>query len=167
MNSNRAAGFSLIEIMIAVAILAIIAALAVPVYQGYIAEGRFGSTITDIRQAQLFFDDLALDMNLNAADGGDSTVRGLYMSSGRPTLGDVGSTPAGAEPWTDPWGQIYRYQRPAARSVGGSLSNDSNSPQGYDLFSIGEDGVPGNADDIMRGCNGDYVGLASTHPAGC
>lgn len=167
MNCNRVAGFTLIEIMIAVAILAIIAALAVPAYRGYMDEGRFGSAVTDIRQAQLFFDDLAMDLNLIAADGDVNTVRGLYMLSGRPTLGDVGTPPAGAQAWTDPWGQIYRYQRPATRSIGGSVSNDSTNPQGYDLFSLGEDGVAGNADDIMRGCNGEYVGLASAHPAAC
>jgi len=167
MKGNRVAGITLIEIMIAVAIMSIIAAIAIPLYRDYIDEGRIGSTITSIRQAQLFFDDLAMDMNLAAADAGDGTVRGLYMLSGRPVLGDVGSPPAGADAWIDPWGQTLRYQRPAQRNIGGGVSNDSTNPQGYDLFSIGEDGVAGNGDDIMRGCNGAYVGLASTHPAGC
>ncbi len=40
MSVRRQYGFSLIEIMIAVAILAIISAIAIPLYQGYIAEAR-------------------------------------------------------------------------------------------------------------------------------
>jgi general secretion pathway protein G len=38
---------------------------------------------------------------------------------------------------TDPWGNPYVYQNPGVRHVGG-----------YDLYSLGPDGLPGTADDI-------------------
>lgn len=165
MRRQRQSGLTLIEIMIAVAILAIISAIAIPLYQGYIAEARIGTAIKDIRQAELILDDLALDNNLGSLDAGNTAVRGVYLQTpgGQLALGDSGSTPAGTQPWLDPWGNIYRYRRPATRTDGGgNVSNDSVNPQGYDLFSLGPDGVQ-NGDDIMRGCNGEFAGTAGGH----
>ena len=68
MGIRRQTGFTLIEIMLAVAILAIIAAIAIPLYQGYIGEARFGAAAQDIRQAQLILDDLASDNDLASVE---------------------------------------------------------------------------------------------------
>lgn len=170
MNRQAQSGFTLIEIMIAVAILAILAAIAIPLYEGFIAEGRISTAIKDIRQAELILDNLALENDLGALDANDTTVRGLYLQAGELRLGDPGSTPAGMQPWLDPWDRIYRYQRSAAGSgvrtdSGGNISNDatnSPAPQSYDLFSQGPDAGDAN-DDIIRGCNGEFVGTAGGH----
>ena len=170
MTRLRQSGLTLIEIMIALAILAVLSALAIPLYQGFIVEGRISTAIKDIRQAELIFDNLALEGDLNALDGDDTSVRGLYLRNGELELGDPSSTPVGAEPWLDPWDRIYRYQRAATNSgvrtdSGGNVSNDANNsmaPQSYDLFSQGPD--TGDAsDDVMRGCNGEYAGTAGGH----
>lgn len=117
MNTSRQTGFTLVEIMIAVAILAIISAIAIPLYQGYITEARFGTALKDIRQMQLILDDLASDNDLIALDGNSTAEQGAYMGAGgNLVLDDPGSTPAGTEPWLDPWGRIYLYQRPVAAS---------------------------------------------------
>lgn len=137
MSRHRQAGLTLIEIMIAVAILALISAIAIPLYQGYIGEARFGTAAKDISQAQLILDDLAADNSLGALDGGSTDQFGLYMRDGRLELGDPSSTPAGTEPWLDPWDRIYRYQRPVSTS------------QNYLLFSQGEN-AGDTSDDVNK-----------------
>lgn len=170
---RRQHGFTLIEIMMAVAILAIIAAIAVQSYEGYIGEARIGTAIKDIHQAELILNDLAADNNLIALDADANAVRGLYLNSGELVLGPPGTTPAGTLPWLDPWDRVYRYRRNTADNSGvltdggGAISNNaatSLAPQAYDLFSTGVDGTAGNGDDVVRGCNGEFIGLQSDHP---
>jgi prepilin-type N-terminal cleavage/methylation domain-containing protein len=143
MNIRQQIGFSLIELMMAVAILAIISAIAIPLYEGYIAESRAGAAVKDIRQMQLILDDLASDNDLAAVDGGNTTVRGVYAdAAGNMTVGAIAACPPAAgvspKPWCDPWDSIYRYQRPNAAS------------QTYALFSQGPDHTSGTADDVSK-----------------
>lgn len=165
MHTHRQHGFTLIEVMLAVAIVALLAAIAIPLYQGYIAESRISTAIKDMRQMELILDDLALEGDLAALDGNDTSVRGVYLQSGQLRLDSPGATPAGHEPWLDPWGRIYRYRRPATLTDGGgSLSNGGTIPQGYDLFSQGvSDGIA--TDDVVRGCNGAFMGLSGDQPS--
>jgi type IV pilus assembly protein PilE len=58
MHSNR--GFSLIELMIAVAIIAIIAAVALPMYNGYVATSREAVLVTNISSIEIFQEDRRL-----------------------------------------------------------------------------------------------------------
>ncbi|MGB5571331.1 MAG: hypothetical protein WBM81_18735, partial [Sedimenticolaceae bacterium] len=65
---------------------------------------------------------------------------GVYLATdGSIILGAIGTTPAGTTPWTDPWGNIYRYQR--------DLDPLLVSPQVYLLFSQGPDSSD-TADDV-------------------
>jgi prepilin-type N-terminal cleavage/methylation domain-containing protein len=140
MRRNLQAGLTLIEIMIAVAILAIISAIAIPLYQGYLTEARYGTAMKDIRQMQLILDDLAADDNLDNAvepagytEGADISV---YTSNAGVTCDPAA---AGVGPlWLDPWGQDYRYQRVAG----------SQNPQVFELRSAGPDATYDNADDF-------------------
>lgn len=138
--SRQQSGFTLVEIMIAVAILAVIAAIAIPAYQGYIETSRYGTARQDMRQMQLILDDLASENDLAALDGAVTTVQGLYIASDGSILiddNDQSTSPAGASPWLDPWGSMYRYQR----------ANSTN--QDYILWSFGPDGADntGGGDD--------------------
>ena len=53
-------GFTLIELMIAVAILAVIASVALPAYQDYIATSREGVLVTNISTMEMFQEDFRL-----------------------------------------------------------------------------------------------------------
>ena len=138
MGIRHQTGFTLIEIMITVAILAIIAAIAIPLYEGYVIEARMSTALKDIRQIELILDDLASDNDLVAMDANNNSQLGVYRdAAGNMLLGPVGATPAGATRWEDPWGGIYRYQRP------------NNTQQAYQLFSQGPDSGD-SADDISK-----------------
>jgi prepilin-type N-terminal cleavage/methylation domain-containing protein len=141
MNMRNQQGFTLIEIMIAVAILALISAIAVPLYQGYIVEARSSTAVKDLRQFELILKDLAEDNDLGAAESGGYTVGtdlGVYrQAGGSPVLSPVGTTPAGATAWNDPWGSIYRYRR----------LNNNRSPQPFRLYSQGP--TADSSDDVI------------------
>lgn len=59
-STTRVSGFTLIELMISVAILAIIAAIGLPMYNGYIETSREGVLVNNIQSIQLFQDDVRL-----------------------------------------------------------------------------------------------------------
>jgi prepilin-type N-terminal cleavage/methylation domain-containing protein len=56
LQERRRDGFSLIELMIAVAILAILAAIAIPVYQNYISTGKQKSAESVLEQIPLLLE---------------------------------------------------------------------------------------------------------------
>lgn len=150
--ASRRRGFSLIELMLAVAVLSIIAAIAVPFYNGYIAEARIGAAIQDIRQMEVILDDLYAD---NAPP---------------PTLAAAGIN------LVDPWGNPYEYLwlrgNPAPGLNGKRRRDKSMNPinSDYDLYSKGPDGQTAKQltaskarDDIVRANDGDFVGIAGDH----
>lgn len=53
-------GFSLIELMIAVAIIAIIAAVGLPAYNGYITTSREGVLVNNVSTIEVFQEDFRL-----------------------------------------------------------------------------------------------------------
>ena len=145
-------GLTMVELMLALAILVIVATLAVPLYQNYVNEARINTAIKDIRHISLILDSRFLD--------GDPPA----------TLAEAGITPV------DPWGNPYRYlwlRGNPAPGVNGERRRDmSMNPVNtdYDLYSMGEDGqtsaqfVAQKArDDIVRANDGDFVGLAGDH----
>jgi general secretion pathway protein G len=149
----RQRGLTLIEIIVVVAILSIVAAAAIPVYEGYVNEARIARSIQDMRQMSLILDD-------------------LYREGVPPaTLVTVG-----LDNMTDPWGNPYRYLwlrgNPAPGLNGQRRRDKSMNPvnSDYDLYSIGMDGATvsqfagGPArDDVVRANDGDYFGLAGDH----
>jgi prepilin-type N-terminal cleavage/methylation domain-containing protein len=138
-------GFTLIEIMIAVAILSIIAAIAIPAYQGYIETSRYGTARQDIRQMQLILNDLADDNALIVLDADSTDVLGVFTdAAGNLQLAaPVDCTPrppAAPFPYCDPWDTIYAYQR--ANSGTQDYVVWSFGPDGLDNSQGGDDAVP-------------------------
>ena len=59
MMKNVQKGFTLIELMIVVAIIGILAAIAIPAYQDYVAKSKAGAALSDIRGGLTAFELLA------------------------------------------------------------------------------------------------------------
>jgi general secretion pathway protein G len=151
-EARRQRGFTLIEILIALVVVAITASMAIPAYRGYINEAYIGAAIHDIRQMELILNDRYLDGAPPAA------------------LADVGLD------LIDPWGNPYRYLQLRGNStpgVNGQRRRDKNNNPvntDYDLYSLGADGLTaaqfmaGEArDDVVRANDGAYIGLAGDH----
>ncbi len=77
MTRKQQAGFTLIELMIVVAIIGILAAIAIPQYQNYVARSEAASALATIRSVQ--------------TDAEDIMVRGL-----QPIIGDAADGDANA-----------------------------------------------------------------------
>ena len=146
-------GFTLIEIMIVIAIIGCLSAIALPNYLKYKNNARIAVAVTDIRmiekQIALFVFDNAgqLPNSLN-----DLTTTGVV---------------------NDPWGNPYRYLRidgldPKSKEVPRKNMSDHPVNTDYDLFSMGKDGEYNasfnnskSRDDVVRAYEGRYVGLVS------
>jgi type IV pilus assembly protein PilE len=70
---RAARGFTLIELMTVVAILAVLAAIALPLYSGYVRNSREGALVSNIATIEVFEEDFRLrtgNYQPSAYDGG-------------------------------------------------------------------------------------------------
>lgn len=147
----RGRGFSLAELLVAIATLGTIIGVAVPAYRDYLEKANIAKAVTDVR---------TLEKGITAYE----TDTGDFPNS----LADIGQ---GSVP--DPWGNPYQYLKISSAKNRGALRKDRflvplNSD--YDLYSKGRDGksqAPLTArdswDDVIRANDGGYVGLASDY----
>ncbi|KAA0913665.1 prepilin-type N-terminal cleavage/methylation domain-containing protein [Psychrobacter sp. ANT_WB68] len=127
MNTNQK-GFTLIELMIVVAIIGILAAIAIPAYQNYIAKSQVSEAFTLMGGAKA-------DVNTNLqgnlctkASGTDDTVAGKYgnlVISGTPVL-DANAAATAASGCT----LVYTFKatgvssQVAGKKIGADLHNN-------------------------------------------
>ena len=146
----RQRGFTVIELMIGVAIVAVLTAIALPSYAKYRDRIRNFNAAEDIASLQPLITQYALDN------------RNVYPAS----LADIGR--GGLK---DPWGNAYQYVSHGDPTSIGAWRKDHNIVpinSDYDLWSSGKDGQTAppltagpSRDDILRANNGRFVGLAS------
>jgi general secretion pathway protein G len=145
------AGFSLIELLIAVTILGTLIAIAVPWYEGYREQARISSAIGDLR---------ILDNQLKS-----------YRMSNEQLPDSLTQVPQGDR--KDPWGNTYEYLRIEGKeteTTGKVRADKSMNPinTDFDLYSKGVDGATSRQltsqkgrDDVVRANDGNYFGLGS------
>lgn len=146
---RRLFGFTLVEVLIAVTLVAILAAIAIPKYNNYRDRINQSKAIADIRILQTLIVDT---FNSN----------GTYPA----TLADIGNANI-----RDPWGHPYVYfDLTSVKGNGKARKDHKFNPinSDFDLYSMGKDGVSksqltqkDSLDDIVRASDGKFVGLAS------
>ena len=146
-------GLTLVELSIVIAIIAILAAIAVPSYSSYRERVRIHQAITDI-----------------TAMGEAIKLYEIDNRTYPATLAEIGK--AGV---LDPWNRPYEYLRlqPLDNNQKGKVRKDKNLVpinSDFDLYSNGKDGgsqgpltAKASHDDIVRANDGRYVGLASDY----
>lgn len=128
--SAREKGFTLIEIMVVLVIIAIMSALIAPQIMGRVDEARVTAAKQDIRTIETALDFYQMDnFRYPTTDQG---LRALVEKPEPPPPNwrSGGYLKATTVP-KDPWGNEYRFIQPGTR--GGA----------YDLYSLGADGETG------------------------
>ena len=143
-----AKGLTLVELIIAVAIIGVLAAIAIPAYEDYTEKARVNSAAIEI------------------AAMSSAIIRYQLDESSYPdTLADVGF---GGK--LDPWGNAYRYLNLDKNGNGGARRDKNLNPLNtdFDLYSAGKDAktkLPisqkDSLDDVIRVFDGKFINLAS------
>jgi general secretion pathway protein G len=150
-NNLISQGFTVIELLVTVAIILTIAAIAIPRFLAAIDQAKIARAVGDVH-------------TIGTAVMGYQIVKGQCPN----TLADIGYGEN-----LDPWGQPYQYLDFANVKGKGPMRKDRflvpiNTY--FDLYSMGKDGksvapltAKDSQDDIIWGNDGDFVGLASDY----
>ncbi len=128
-------GFTLVELLLVLVILATLAAIVVPKFAGRTEQARVTAAQTQIANFGVVLDAFEVDNG--------------YYPKGKDGLVDLVQQPRDTQNWRgpylksdiplDPWGNAYVYECPG-----------KHNDQGYDLCSGGPDGRTGTEDDLTN-----------------
>lgn len=146
---RRCGGFTILELLIIVAIMLTIAAMAIPSLQSAIAYAKTSRAVVDLRTI-----------------GNEALMHKAQYGVAPNTLADIGY-----DKQLDPWGAPYQYLNFANVNGKGKMRKDRflvpiNTY--FDLYSMGPDGksvspitAQQSQDDIIMANDGAYVGVAA------
>ncbi|NLD36904.1 MAG: prepilin-type N-terminal cleavage/methylation domain-containing protein [Desulfatiglans sp.] len=146
-------GFTLIELMVVIAITGILAGIAIPAYISFVEKAKITVAISDIKLLQRDISDWQSDHGA------------LPLTLEEMGKGDM----------KDPWGNPYQYlnfETIKGKGNGKKRKDHNLVPlnEDFDLYSMGKDGksqtpltAKASRDDIIRANNGSYVGAASDY----
>ena len=149
-RGNRWLGFTVLELMLGIAIVGILAVLAIGQYGNYQERVLVTQAIHDIATTQLNIRQMA---NNNAALPGSLAIAGH---------GDA----------LDPWDRPYVYTDLTGPGNGAARKDRRLNPlnSDFDLFSMGKDGVfkpqishRDSLDDVIRASDGRFIDLAQKY----
>ena len=151
MDRRPSPGFTLVEILLAVAIVAVLMFVAAPSYSSYVERTRVNQAIIDI---------VAIGAQIKA-----------YELDNRDIPDSLAQIGAGGK--LDPWGRPYVYSAFRTPKDKGHARKDKNLVpinSDFDLYSVGKDGASSapltakpSRDDVVRANDGAFVGLASDY----
>lgn len=130
----KRSGFTLVEMLLVLVILATLAAIVVPKFAGRTEQARITAAQTQINSFELVLDTYEVD-------------NGFYPK-GSDGLQDLVEQPSNAQNWRgpymeeiplDPWGNEYVYECPGKHNT-----------SSFDIVSMGPDGRSGGDDDIAN-----------------
>jgi general secretion pathway protein G len=148
-RNNESRGFTLVEILIVVAVIVTISAIAIPHLLAALDQAKNARAVADINTIEtdiLWYESVNGQLPDDLSESGDGAI-------------------------LDPWNHPYQYLNHATGRGNGKLRKDRflvplNSD--YDLYSLGADGksaapitASASKDDLIRASNGAYIGLAS------
>ncbi len=150
-NSVGKKAFTLIELMMVIAILGTLAAIAIPNYMSFKEKAMIAKTIQTMRMIEK-----------------ELTVFNIDEGSYPDSLAE-----AGLDHLRDPWGRPYQYLNIETSTGKGKRRKKNKTVPinwDFDLYSMGPDGkskppltAKHSRDDIVRANNGDFFGKASSY----
>jgi general secretion pathway protein G len=152
MRKSLGSGFTLLELMVAIAVVGLLLGIAVPTYFDRVNKLKVGQAKQDLTM-------------LSAAIERYRTAHDFKLPE---TLNDVLH-----QPMNDPWGNPYQYLSFSSDAPGitGKIRKDHNLHplnSEFDLYSMGADGTSAapltakaSRDDVIWARDGSFVGLGS------